>query len=352
MNISLLLALREAEGAFVAADALPGSAADLDELIAFGFGIERHPYLGAAYRGPAEALCPDQIEWGLDANQIGRRVAVWDRVGSTNDLAARASASTSNHGLVLLAEEQTAGRGRRGRSWSAPRGSSILMSALIFPPPSLDDPAWLTALGALAVAEVVEANAGVEARIKWPNDVLVEGRKIAGILVERGRGSVLGIGLNVNTTADSFPEGLRSPATSLRILNGTIFDRSDVARRLILRLDRHYRDAVERGVEALGATWKRRLEAIGRFVSADAAGRSIRGRLIDADLSTGLRIEAPDGSIERVAAASVATLTVEDDVTRKINGGSDRSPLGRSGSRLIDSSSGAIATDLARDRPR
>ena len=110
--------------------------ADLDALAAFGFGIERHPYRGAAYAGPAERLCPDQIEHELATRWIGRRIAVWSRVASTNDLAAQAGTSASNDGLVVLAEEQTAGRGRRGRSWTAPPRSSILMSVLLFPPPA------------------------------------------------------------------------------------------------------------------------------------------------------------------------------------------------------------------------
>ena len=110
---------------------------DLDALVAFGFGIEQHPYRGAAYVGPAERLCPDQIEHGLATRRIGRRIAVWNRVTSTNDLAARAGTSSSNDGLVVLAEEQTAGRGRRGRSWTAPPRSSILMSVVLFPPPHL-----------------------------------------------------------------------------------------------------------------------------------------------------------------------------------------------------------------------
>ena len=110
---------------------------DLDALAAFGFALERHPFLGAAYRGPAAAALsrPDRARAG-DA-RIGRRIAVWNRVGSTNDLAARAASTTANDGLAILAEEQTSGRGRRGRVWTAPARSSILMSVLLFPPLAL-----------------------------------------------------------------------------------------------------------------------------------------------------------------------------------------------------------------------
>jgi BirA family biotin operon repressor/biotin-[acetyl-CoA-carboxylase] ligase len=101
-------------------------------------------------------------------------------VGSTNDLAARGAGSIANEGLVVLAEEQTAGRGRRGRAWTAPAGTSLLMSVLLFPPEQAADPGWLTAQAAIAVVEVVAAWSGRDARIKWPNDVRVDGRKIAG----------------------------------------------------------------------------------------------------------------------------------------------------------------------------
>ena len=142
LNIPLLDRLRAASDFVPAAElAEPGGrlrlADDLDALEAFGFEIERHPYLGAAYRGPASRLCPDQIEHELGVRRIGRRIAVWNRLGSTNDVAARGARATANDGLVVLAEEQTTGRGQRGRIWTAPPRSCILMSVLLFPPAQL-----------------------------------------------------------------------------------------------------------------------------------------------------------------------------------------------------------------------
>ncbi len=191
MNIPLLRRLREAQGVFIPLAELGTDLGrvrgELDELEAFGFVLERHPYRGVAYRGPAGQFCPDQIEFELDTQRVGHRIAVWNRVTSTNDLAARASGSSANDGLVILAEEQSSGRGRRGRSWMAPAGSSLLMSVLLFPPTTLATAGWLTALGAVGTAEVVAASTGQDARIKWPNDVRVDGRKIAGVLVDAGQ---------------------------------------------------------------------------------------------------------------------------------------------------------------------
>jgi BirA family biotin operon repressor/biotin-[acetyl-CoA-carboxylase] ligase len=326
VNIRLLHLLRDAGGAFVPWPALAadpdGLRGDLDELEAFGFAIERHPYHGAAYRGPARRLCPDQIEWELGTARIGRRVAVWNRVGSTNDLAARAAGSAANDGLVVLAEEQTAGRGRRGRTWSAPPGSSLLMSVLLFPPPSLDDPAWLTALGAVAVAEVVEAWTGRAARIKWPNDVRVDGRKVAGILVERGPGAIVGIGLNGNVAEGDFPAELRATATSLGLLAGAPIDRSELARALIRGLDARYGESLARGAEPLGRSWRDRFEPLGRSVRVETISGPIAGLLADADLRRGLTVVAGDGRTRLVPGPEVLGLSPGDGAPPLEPGGS------------------------------
>jgi BirA family biotin operon repressor/biotin-[acetyl-CoA-carboxylase] ligase len=346
LNIGLLKRLREAAGEYVPIDELargpatstvggPDGApclldrgrvhADLEALASFGFAIERHPYRGAAYIGPAERLCPDQIEHELSTGRIGRRIAVWSRVSSTNDVAARACGSASNDGLVVLADDQTAGRGRLGRSWTAPPRSSILMSVVVFPPSKIDpsgcdaglDAAWLTAMGAVATAEVVSAWIGREAAIKWPNDVRVDGCKIAGILVERpaapglagstpsatdgaepkrpdepGRPAVIGIGLNVNLDRDALAADLRDRATSIRIeRGGGPVDRSEVARDLIRRLDHWYEAVRSLGYAALNAPWRDRNEHRGRDVRVATPGGSRSGRLIDLDLRSGLTLD-------------------------------------------------------------
>lgn len=311
MNIALLRQLRQAAGAFVPLDALGGDnpARELDELSAFGFAIERHPYQGAAYRGPADRLCPDQIEFELGTTRVGRRIAVWNRVSSTNDLAARAAASASNEGLVVLAEEQAAGRGRRGRAWLAPPRSSILMSVLLFPDGPLAEPAWLTALGAVAAAEVVSEWTGSAAAIKWPNDVRVGGRKVAGILVERGgAAAVVGIGVNANLGPDDFADDFRDTATSLRILLGAPVDRSELTRALIRRLDVLYETSRRDGAAVLNAPWRARSEHVGRQVAVSTPTGTALGRLDALDLGAGLRLTTPCGRSRPIPARDVLAI--------------------------------------------
>ena len=339
----LLRRIRQAAGAYVPWDelgAISGRARDdLQALTDFGFGIECHPVQGGAYRGPTDRLCPDQIEYELGTCRIGRRIAVWNRASSTNDLAARAARSVANDGLVVLAEEQTAGRGQRGRIWTAPPRSSILMSVVLFPPEhllsnradanSVDGRGWLTVLGAVAVAEVVAARTGQAARIKWPNDVRVEGRKIAGILVEWGRaragggieprlppplhpsggGVIIGIGLNVNLAAEDFPADLREISTSLRILRGgEPLDRSELARDLIHRLDALYRQSREEGLDSLSPRWAQHCEHLGRKVQVTTPRGTMIGRLVDLDLRQGLTLDL-DG-FDPAPHASSSSLTI------------------------------------------
>lgn len=328
LDVALLDRLRVASG-FVRLDDLPGDpravAAGLDALSAFGFDLERVD--GAvAYRGPAHRLCPDQIEHELGTLRIGRRVAVWSRVESTSDVAARGAGATANDGLVVLAEEQTAGRGRRGRSFVAPAGSSLLMSVLLFPPEALAPAAgdsgagtaWLTLVGAIAAAEVASERTGRQAVIKWPNDVRVDGRKLCGVLVERALRpdgpavAVVGIGLNVNVPAEGFPPELRDSATSLSLLAGRTFDRSDLARDLIRRLDHWYDAGLREGLSALAPAWRSRCEHLGRPVRVATRSGNLAGRLVDVDLEHGLSLEPSPGSgLVRIPLDAVAVLSAE-----------------------------------------
>jgi BirA family biotin operon repressor/biotin-[acetyl-CoA-carboxylase] ligase len=273
---------------------------DLGELEEFGFGIEQVPNRGIRFTEPARRLCVDQIEWELGTKVIGRRIAVWKRVTSTNDLAARAGKSRSNDGLVVLAEEQTAGRGRLHRRWHAPPQSSILMSVLIFPPAAIRSVALLTSLAAVAVADVVNESLKLPARIKWPNDVRVGGKKFCGILVEdlaRGRrrrsthnsdgsphtwrATVIGIGVNVNIEPHQFPAQLASPATSLLTLFGRRLDRSDLARLLIQRLDHYYQLALTGKPSTIWKRWREWADSLNRRVRIQLTRGEIVGRLAE-----------------------------------------------------------------------
>jgi BirA family biotin operon repressor/biotin-[acetyl-CoA-carboxylase] ligase len=215
----------------------------------------------------------------LETRQIGRRVHVYERVASTSTLAAALADDFTNDGLVILAREQTAGRGQHGRSWQCPPGAGVLLSVLLFPPPAIRRPALLTAWAAVSVCETIRLVTGLEAQIKWPNDVLIQGRKVCGILIEQGRGTVVGIGLNVNQSAESFAALGLNEAGSLALFAERLLVTDEVARRLICQLDAEYDRLCQGDVHTLELSWKSRLGLLGRQVTAELHDRSVVGRL-------------------------------------------------------------------------
>jgi BirA family transcriptional regulator, biotin operon repressor / biotin---[acetyl-CoA-carboxylase] ligase len=226
---------------------------------------------------------------------IGRRVWHFANVESTNAVATGLPADPANHGLVILADEQTAGRGQYGRHWQAPPQCSVLMSIVLQPPPEFLRPALLCAWAAVSVAELVLKVTGRQARIKWPNDVLLNGRKIAGILIEQGRSTVIGIGLNVTQSAADFKQAGLPLAGSLASLTGQNLQTSEIAQKLIERLDTEYDDLLHGEIAALESRWKWRIGLLGHEVIAiDAAGELHRGRLRDMTFA-GIDLEQAGG---------------------------------------------------------
>jgi len=233
------------------------------------------------------AVLPPHESRALATRHLGRRMLVFAQLESTNSLALSLATDPSQHGLVLLAQEQTAGRGQYGRSWQAPPGSSVLLSLLLFAPVELRRSALLVAWAAVAVCELISELTGLEATIKWPNDVLVEGKKVCGILIEQrnsgdaGRplATVLGIGLNVTQPAEAFIDVGLPDAGSLLSLSGRRFDAEEVACRLVKQLDADYDQLVHGDVAAIESRWKERLALCGRYVRVEAASEVVEGFL-------------------------------------------------------------------------
>src|SRR5262245_140604 len=239
-------------------------------------------------------------EWQLGTRWVGRRVLVFDQTDSTNSRAVEMATEPDQHGLAVLADVQTAGRGQHGRTWHCPPRSGVLMSVVLFPPQELRRPPLLTAWAAVSVCETLQSVWGVQARIKWPNDVLIRGRKVCGILMEggvtRAEGSfrvVVGIGLNLNQTARDFADAGLPEAGSLRQFTNREYDRDDVARRLLATLDEEYDRLLQGDRVTLEAQWKWRLGLLGKVVRAECGGEVHRGRVVDMGWE-GLWLTEPD----------------------------------------------------------
>jgi len=214
-------------------------------------------------------------------------VVCLDAASSTNDVCWEAARAGEPEGLVVTAERQTEGRGRHGRIWHSPPGLGIAVSVLLRPPLPPEMLPLLTAAAAVAAAEA----AGAEARIRWPNDVVVRGRKLAGVIVEgrEPRAFVLGCGLNVNLLPGDFPEDLRSLATSLRIERGAAVDRAAVLRDFLDRLDRRYDEALS-GNPGLAQAWRTLSALLGKRVTVREGGKDFCGAVEDLDVLEGITL--------------------------------------------------------------
>jgi BirA family biotin operon repressor/biotin-[acetyl-CoA-carboxylase] ligase len=226
----------------------------------------------------ADALTPETVE-PLLQGRFGRPYVFRDSCESTQRLVE----SSLGEGTTAVCDEQTAGRGRLGRSWSAPRGTAILCS-VVLEPPAERVIAELSLVGGVAVAETVEAVLSLSAQIKWPNDVLVNRRKVAGILAEADGGSVvLGIGLNVNQSRQELPEDTAIAPASLLTTDGVRRERAPILAELLIRLERvydHWRngglDAVYDGLGARDFLRGRRVVVdgeVGLGIAVDRTGR-------------------------------------------------------------------------------
>ncbi len=180
----------------------------------------------------------------LHTKQVGRQIAYFEEIDSTNLEAKRNQERVDGHGMVFLAEQQNQGRGRMGRNWVSPKGTGVWMSILLKPEFPTTQASQVTLIAALAVADAIKKVAGLEGMIKWPNDIVVNRKKVCGILTEMGviedkiQYLVVGIGINVNT--EEFPEEIRATATSLKIEGDKVIERECLVAEILNSFELYY----------------------------------------------------------------------------------------------------------------
>jgi BirA family biotin operon repressor/biotin-[acetyl-CoA-carboxylase] ligase len=193
-------------------------------------------------------LIAEQLQADLASDLIGRKIIVLDRVGSTNDAILQIATTNSKEGLVVFAEHQTAGRGQRGNRWESPAGKGLWFSILLRPLIALANSRELIAWAATSVSDTIQNEFRLTPTIKPPNDVQINGRKVAGVLVEMKAQhkaphlAIVGIGVNLNQSADDFPKQLQHRAISIATAVGKQIDRQSFAVWLLRELDRTYRE--------------------------------------------------------------------------------------------------------------
>jgi BirA family biotin operon repressor/biotin-[acetyl-CoA-carboxylase] ligase len=248
----------------------------------------------------------------INTRDIGSTLHCFGEVTSTNDVAKMLAEEGATHGEVVIAESQTHGRGRRGRSWISPHGRNLYCSVILRPdlPPSRAPE--LTLVAAVALCEVLQ-QAGAAAAIKWPNDVLVRGRKIAGLLTELQADTekighvILGMGVNLNSPLEDFTPDVRAAATSLMLERGQHVPRALFTAACFTRLEEWLDTHEAKGFEEIRKAWRDLSETLGRDVFVRADGKEFAGVAEDIDPSGALMVRS-GGRLERVLAADVELL--------------------------------------------
>jgi BirA family biotin operon repressor/biotin-[acetyl-CoA-carboxylase] ligase len=252
-----------------------------------------------------ESLSPAAITDGLATRFIGQEVSYYPSLPSTNDLAKGQARQGAKEGTVIVAGEQTAGRGRIKRGWLSPRGSIAL--SIIFYPPLAYLPS-LIMVASLAVAQSIELVTSLKSQIKWPNDVLVNGRKVCGILIESDvRGgkvdyAVIGIGVNVNLKLSEYPE-IATFATSLSQEMGRDVPRLKIVRSLLAQAEKLYL-ALADG-DSVFRQWRDRLVTLGKEVQVSSGEATYKGTAESVAADGSLLLRRPDGSLLKIVAGDV-----------------------------------------------
>lgn len=270
---------------------------------------------GRARRHPdfdSLGVAPDRVldgrrQLGLPTRSLGARFHYLKSVGSTNAALAELARAGEPSGTVVLADEQTEGRGRLGRSWFSPDARGIWASVLLKVDAPAETVAPLGTAAAVAVAEALRAHTGLDVRVKWPNDVVVGGKKLAGLLVESAQTSeepveaaVVGIGLNVNLREDELPAGLARSTTSLRMCLGRDVRRLDVLGVVLSALEDCFDQFLREGFGGFRGRWRALSTLLGRRVLIGAAPGAREGSVTDLAPSGALVIGLPDGGTHEV----------------------------------------------------
>ena len=278
-----------------------------------GYPIEGRPHVGYRIAGATDLPVAATVEPLLQTSRIGRPYTFRPRVDSTNAEARRLAAAGAPHGTTVVADEQTQGRGRRGRRWWSAPGAGIWMSVLLRPRLPTGRAGVLTLLAAVAVREAVAHRCGLELMIKWPNDLLAaDGRKVCGILVELAADqeyldhAIVGIGINVRTPAGGFPPDVAALAATLEEIAGQAVQRPPLVAALCHSLEGWYERGTAGDTDAVLAAWRAACPWLGQPVEVRQQDRRLIATAEDIEADGGLRVRDADGRRHVIYAGEVS----------------------------------------------
>ena len=270
-----------------------------------GYEIESSPKIGYMLRSVPDRLYPDTIQMGLKTSLIGQKIHYFDELTSTN-ITAKELAHDADDGTIVVAEVQKGGRGRLGREWLSPRGG-IWMSVILKPTISLAHASRLTLVVGVAISKAMR-KLGVDARIKWPNDILIDGKKVCGILTEVNAEMeqidyiVIGIGINANVDMNDFSDDVKDVATTLLSELGEPIDRISFIQDVLFELEQEYIRFSTQPFSHILDEWISLSDTIGRQVTVTTPSKIIEGKAVGMTEDGALMIENPNGSRQDVMA--------------------------------------------------
>jgi len=244
----------------------------IEKLRALGVRVKGHPRSGYQIEKVPDVLVPKLLRKRLHQGPIGKRIHHFFKTDSTNAVAMRLGEQGEPHGTIVIAEEQTAGRGRGGHTWHSEKTNGIYMTVLLRPPVAPQNAPLITIVAGLAVRDAILEQTGIAPDLRWPNDLLFGRKKFCGILTEmnaeQDRIHFVAIGIGINVNHLKIPEDLAEIATSLRIETGRIYSRVEVVARLLRHLDSYYNRFISEGAESIVARFTE--------VSSYARGKRVR----------------------------------------------------------------------------
>ncbi len=269
----------------------------IEELRKDGYEIEAIPHRGYKLLTTPDLLLPHEIQFNLGTKTIGKEFIYHESISSTMDLAFKLGMEGAKEGTVVCAETQTKGRGRMGRSWVSPKGKGIYFSLILRPSLTPTESSKFTLLAGVAVSEAIHKVCGIRPGLKWPNDLLIHHKKLAGILTElsaemdRVRFIVIGIGLNVNTMTSQLP----SIATSLKAEVKQNVNRVDVLQEILRQFEKYYFEVKVDGFDTVIKKARQLSATIGTRIKLVDAGKELEGQAIDIDDQGALVIRSDAG---------------------------------------------------------
>ena len=326
MNIkqTLLNTLAEADGGYISGAAIAEKLGvsrnavwkTVKALEADGFVIESVTSKGYRLSADSNRISADLIAPLLTTKEIGRNMQVFSEIDSTNTAAKKLASERVPDGTVIIADKQTEGRGRMGRSFESPSGTGIYMSLVLYPEFGLECAPLITSAAACAVAEAIDEVCGCDVSIKWVNDLYLNGRKICGILTEASLGlemknlghAVIGIGVNVRSVRNVFGEELGNIATSIEDETGVKADRNVLCGAMLNKLE-HYLGMVE-SREFLNE-YRRRELLTGNTITANVGGNTLTGMAMGIDDNANLIIKLPDGKLKKLGSGEASLCRVK-----------------------------------------